>query len=1097
MTKNTVQLIALANPKVAITLKNKATGTKLVQTHSVDSTISTYHMLHQYDCQVEPESLKPVDYEFQGYTVSGFISTVSVSRPQQSIFVNRRFVEDKKINTFIRDLVSASTLEINAGEGVLFVIFITCKPKLVDMCLDSNQFLEFHNQDDVLNLLYNGIYSFLETHSLLPAECVEEVMLNETTECGNLKDLLLKVSPVYNIKSDKVARGKNRSPKPIMSPEQAIKQPEQSAVPEQPTLAKPTTPSLRVSPNKKRKLHRSCKKTNKRKSVSPQFDHKRLKVSVSPHKPPLYFKTPSNHYRSKIMRDLERAPFLPRLSSSPDSPLDLSLLKNSTPVHNKSWIPPDLDISPIFNAAKASCNKRKLDSCSPTESGYLSYKSSFKTSLQSATSATTFGMNPGIDDLNQCYVTKIQEERVRKRKKVEPAPTYQPDMIFTLQTPACFYNRFSHINKSTKKDEQPNKPAATKFKLNQQDMLTKEEMQLKNTNKWVFSSPYLQFQPVQKMYVTESPYFSERDKISVALRVALSKPSVSDDETNVVSPYCKLQTPNVENYTASPYFKPQVSNITNQMNHSRFFKPMLQLPNVTESPYFKPVTPTLSSVVRHVKRESTFSQSTDQSHISPSYINTTCEKENMVMGDSVQSPYFKPKGCDVSTQYTPEGMDVSGHISESPSVIIIPSPTKAFSNEVQAKYLNFSYSCSSVLDDSPITTDPFTQDTPQTAQHNDLKSSGFDEFDTPTPIRQMISQENRETSFQNADKIVRRLSFSPDAHLISSQTVGAPKVIQALSQEVNRFDPALGCCVAPYVIPKAPQYSTVQPLTTAEHIISDNTPFKKDERGLSKPCSNYTFDARKWKNPTFQTLGEGYVNVRNRAPVKLKLLIDGYKFDSSMFNEIVVLDQIDEKFIAVIVNGSLLVIVDQHAAHERVRLECFLRELREDATQPLNSKTLKHSIFVEKPRPELDFISNIINKLSFLGFNVSVSPPHCIINTAPLVCTNESGLNIMTEQLLEIFEDCVEQTRTSNGANVTMPWKLTDFLHSKSCHGAIRFGDKLGKAQCEKLVEQLGHCELPFQCAHGRPSWAPIISLDQGQVVEKELNFMKLRSYFM
>ena len=103
----------------------------------------------------------------------------------------------------------------------------------------------------------------------------------------------------------------------------------------------------------------------------------------------------------------------------------------------------------------------------------------------------------------------------------------------------------------------------------------------------------------------------------------------------------------------------------------------------------------------------------------------------------------------------------------------------------------------------------------------------------------------------------------------------------------------------------------------------------------------------------------------------------------------------------------------------------------------------------------------------------------------------------MTEQLLEIFEDCVEQIHTSNGANVTMPWKLTDFLHSKSCHGAIRFGDKLGKAQCENLVEQLGHCELPFQCAHGRPSWAPIISLDQGQVVEKELNFMKLRSYFM
>ena len=45
--------------------------------------------------------------------------------------------------------------------------------------------------------------------------------------------------------------------------------------------------------------------------------------------------------------------------------------------------------------------------------------------------------------------------------------------------------------------------------------------------------------------------------------------------------------------------------------------------------------------------------------------------------------------------------------------------------------------------------------------------------------------------------------------------------------------------------------------------------------------------------------------------------------------------------------------------------------------------------------------------------------------------------------------------------------------------GAIKFGDVMSNVECEEVIEQLSHCHLPFQCAHGRPSLMPLLQLDQ------------------
>lgn len=61
--------------------------------------------------------------------------------------------------------------------------------------------------------------------------------------------------------------------------------------------------------------------------------------------------------------------------------------------------------------------------------------------------------------------------------------------------------------------------------------------------------------------------------------------------------------------------------------------------------------------------------------------------------------------------------------------------------------------------------------------------------------------------------------------------------------------------------------------------------------------------------------------------------------------------------------------------------------------------------------------------------------------------------------------------------NTGIPSCIQDLINYKSCRGAIMFGDKLSKLECEELLSQLSKCKNPFICAHGRPSLLPLVDL--------------------
>lgn len=57
-------------------------------------------------------------------------------------------------------------------------------------------------------------------------------------------------------------------------------------------------------------------------------------------------------------------------------------------------------------------------------------------------------------------------------------------------------------------------------------------------------------------------------------------------------------------------------------------------------------------------------------------------------------------------------------------------------------------------------------------------------------------------------------------------------------------------------------------------------------------------------------------------------------------------------------------------------------------------------------------------------------------------------------------------------SNDNLPIKIIIYIS-----GAIKFGDELTHEQCQDLISSLRSCQLPFQCAHGRPSIVPLIDL--------------------
>ena len=164
-----------------------------------------------------------------------------------------------------------------------------------------------------------------------------------------------------------------------------------------------------------------------------------------------------------------------------------------------------------------------------------------------------------------------------------------------------------------------------------------------------------------------------------------------------------------------------------------------------------------------------------------------------------------------------------------------------------------------------------------------------------------------------------------------------------------------------------------------------------------------------------------------------------------------------------------LVIVDQHAAHERLVLERMRRASGEGAA--VAHQTLLIPEVVELDEPDCDRLESAAADLAALGLEIERFGPSAILvraTPAPLGATDVKGL------LIDLAAELAEL-----GQALSLRDKLDLVAATIACHGSVRAGRILSVAEMNALLREMEVTPRSGQCNHGRPTW---VKLGHGEI---------------
>lgn len=156
-----------------------------------------------------------------------------------------------------------------------------------------------------------------------------------------------------------------------------------------------------------------------------------------------------------------------------------------------------------------------------------------------------------------------------------------------------------------------------------------------------------------------------------------------------------------------------------------------------------------------------------------------------------------------------------------------------------------------------------------------------------------------------------------------------------------------------------------------------------------------------------------------------------------------------------------LVIIDQHAAHERVYYETLRQRLADRGPAPAQVLLMPET--VELGFREAEALQRLAAGLATCGLEIEpFGGTTFVIKTIPSFVSG-GGLTDLVRSIAE------EAVATGFGEGLTPA--LDRSLKLVACHGAIRGHQRLLEVEIRALLQQLDTCENPSFCPHGRPTW--------------------------
>jgi DNA mismatch repair protein MutL len=161
-------------------------------------------------------------------------------------------------------------------------------------------------------------------------------------------------------------------------------------------------------------------------------------------------------------------------------------------------------------------------------------------------------------------------------------------------------------------------------------------------------------------------------------------------------------------------------------------------------------------------------------------------------------------------------------------------------------------------------------------------------------------------------------------------------------------------------------------------------------------------------------------------------------------------------------NAQGLVMVDMHAAHERIVYEELKAQL-DAADQPIASQALLTPVALHVSALDMETAAAHEDLLTRLGFGLSVLSEEALaIRAVPALLAHADATALVRDTLTELAQ---------HGQTEGLIAQRNELLSTMACHAAVRANRLLTIPEMNALLRQMERTERADQCNHGRPTW--------------------------
>jgi len=162
-------------------------------------------------------------------------------------------------------------------------------------------------------------------------------------------------------------------------------------------------------------------------------------------------------------------------------------------------------------------------------------------------------------------------------------------------------------------------------------------------------------------------------------------------------------------------------------------------------------------------------------------------------------------------------------------------------------------------------------------------------------------------------------------------------------------------------------------------------------------------------------------------------------------------------------NAQGLVLVDMHAAHERIVYERLKRQMGDADQGGLQSQPLLIPATFSATPSEVATAETCADTLHQLGLDISpFSPQTLAVRAVPAALAQGDAVELARSVLAELSQ---------HDAATVVQRARNELLATMACHGAVRANRRLTLEEMNALLRQMEITERSDQCNHGRPTW--------------------------